>query len=134
MDFGLPNKSRHRTAVCPWDRCLGDWKLRQVRARRSVSSDVRRRHDTMSDISAWVGTLSQSTKDRLKKWAAIPDARLTEHSDYPPDITWTADETQSFEAEGRELWGMLQRELGAGVCVVYHSTTERRDLFTDGDS
>ncbi len=78
--------------------------------------------------------LSESTKDRLQKWAAIPDTKLAEHSDYPPDITWTADETQSFEAEGRELWRILQRELGVGFCVVYHSTTERRDLLPDNET
>ena len=78
--------------------------------------------------------LSQSTKDRLERWAAIPDAKLAEHMDNPPDITWTADETRSFEAAGRELWRILQRELGAGFCVVYHSTTERRDLLPEDET
>src|SRR6266404_4124994 len=53
--------------------------------------------------------LSQATKDRLLRWAGIPDAKLAKHLDYPPNITWTADEAQAFEAEGRELWRILQR-------------------------
>lgn len=77
--------------------------------------------------------LSQDTKDRLRRWAAIPDAKLAE-VEYPPDMKWTADEKQAFEAEGRELWRTLQRELGAGFLVVYHSTTERRDLLPQDEN
>ncbi len=78
--------------------------------------------------------LSQGTKDRLQRWAAIPDRKLAEHGDYPPDIAWTAGETEAFEAEGRELWRLLQRELGAGYFVGYQSVTERRELLPEDET
>lgn len=64
-------------------------------------------------------------------WAAIPDIKFAKHADYPQDISWTADEIQSFEAEGRALWWILQRELGESYHVVYNSTTERRVLLPE---
>jgi hypothetical protein len=78
--------------------------------------------------------LSQATKDRLARWAAIPDAKLSKHMENPPDIIWTAEESRAFEVEGRALWTILQRELGAGFHVVYHSTVERRVLLPEDET
>jgi hypothetical protein len=77
--------------------------------------------------------LSTSTQAQLKAWAAIPDAKLAA-VEHPPDITWTADEKQAFEAEGRELWRLLQRELAPDFVVSYHSTTERRVSLPEDDN
>ena len=78
--------------------------------------------------------LSAATLARLEAWAAIPDAKLAEHADCPQDISWAAHETQSFEAEGRALWRILQRELGEDYHIVYHSTAERRDLLPEDET
>ncbi len=77
--------------------------------------------------------LSASTLARLEAWSAIPDAKLAEVK-YPPDIKWTAEEEQKFEAEGRALWVILQRELGSGYHVVYYSTTEGRVLLPEDET
>lgn len=74
--------------------------------------------------------LSAPTLTRLQAWAAIPDAKLAE-VEYPPDMKWSAEEKAAFEAEGRDLWRTLQRELGRDYHVVYHSMTEGRVLSSD---
>ena len=75
--------------------------------------------------------LSATTKARLEAWAAIPETKL-DHN-YPPDTAWTKDEKLAFEAEGRQLWKDLQRELGKGYRVVYHSSTEHRVLIPEDE-
>jgi hypothetical protein len=77
--------------------------------------------------------LSEPTRARLEAWSAIPDAKLAE-VEYPPDMKWTAEEDQNFEAEGRALWLILQRELGPDYHVVYHSTSEGRVLLPEDES
>ena len=77
--------------------------------------------------------LCPATRDRLARWAAVPDSKYERHKDCPQDMVWTDEETQMFEAEGRELWSILQRELGAGFYVVYHSTTARRVLSPENE-
>lgn len=64
--------------------------------------------------------LSQTTKERLERWAAIPDAKLAA-VEYPPDMKWSTEEQQTFEAEGRELWRIIRRELGESFYVSYHN-------------
>jgi hypothetical protein len=66
--------------------------------------------------------LSETTKNRLLRWASIPDAKLDE-VDYPPDINWTTAEISIFEAEGQMLQEILQCELGEGFQVTYHGET-----------
>jgi hypothetical protein len=78
--------------------------------------------------------LSTATRARLQSWASIPDAKLAEHISAPQDITWTAEEKRTFEAEGRELWRMLQRELGRDYYVVYHSTAAGRILSPEDET
>ena len=64
--------------------------------------------------------LLQTTKERLERWAAIPDAKL-EAVAYPPDMKWSTKEQQAFEREGRELWRLIRRELGESFYVSYHN-------------
>jgi hypothetical protein len=75
--------------------------------------------------------LSAATRARLKDWAAIPDAKL-DRSD-PSSVTWTEEERQKFEAEGRDLWKLLQRELGDGYRVVYYSSTKHQVLMPENE-
>lgn len=65
--------------------------------------------------------LSSATKERLAKWAAIPDAKYERHKDCPQDMVWTEEERRSFEAEGRSIWKIVRHELGENFRVVYHN-------------
>jgi hypothetical protein len=77
--------------------------------------------------------LSQATRERLSRWAAIPDTKLAAVA-YPPDITWSAAEEKAFEAEGRALWRHIRRELGDGYAVSYHNPLAGPVCIPDDDT
>jgi len=77
--------------------------------------------------------LSVSTLTRLEAWAAIANAKLAE-AGYPRDMKWSSTESRAFEIEGRELWRILQHELGQDYYVVYHSMAEGRVLLPDDET
>ena len=67
--------------------------------------------------------LSLPTRTRLEAWAAIPNTKLAEVK-YPPDMKWTIEEENTFEAEGIKLWEILRNELGQNFYVMYQSKAE----------
>jgi hypothetical protein len=77
--------------------------------------------------------LSAGTKERLARWAAIPDAKHELFGHVPAEEVWTEAEIEALESEGRELWRILRSELGQGFRVLYFSTTERRLLRPEED-
>jgi len=70
--------------------------------------------------------LSRETRTRLSEWAAISNAKLNRND--PPSTEWTKEEKLAIEAEGRQIWKVLQRELGKDYQVVYYSSIEHKVL------
>jgi hypothetical protein len=77
--------------------------------------------------------LSQETRERLARWATIPDAKHELYGRVPVEEVWTEEKIERLETEGRELWRILRSELGPGFRVLYHSSTENRVLRPEQD-
>ena len=63
--------------------------------------------------------VTERLAEALQNWAAVYDSHL-DVSD-PASTTWTVDEEQEFDVEGRRLCHLLAEEVGAKFRVFYSS-------------
>lgn len=78
--------------------------------------------DEPGDVDPGMLPLSEELRARLRAWAEEYDATLNQ--EYPPGSGFVdAKAEQSFEEEGRRLWLLVSKELGAAYSVSYYSVT-----------